>query len=109
MFLKYIFFYPRVPIDLSPLINLKVIELSSESDLDNTIEGIKKLNKVQIIMLQYVPLTPRQLTEYGIIYDTSPHYERDDILKDYIYDDEDYDIEPIHIDRLGKGGSGLPS
>ena len=60
-------------------------------------------------MLQSVPLTPTQLREYGIIYDTSHQSERNDILKDYIYDDEDYGIEPIHIDRLGKGGAGLPS
>ena len=124
-----------VPIDLSPLINLKHIMISSDMSSFNNIkeslkeltklkyvscyapltpiqltESLKELTKLKYVSLNSAPLTPIQLREYGIIYDTSHQYERDDILKDYIYDDEDYEIEPIDRNRDGAGaGAVLPS
>ncbi len=90
-----------VPIDLSPLINLKYILINSDiSSFNNIKESLKELTKLKYVSLNGVPLTPIQLREYGIIYDTSHQSERDDILKDYIYDDEDYEI---------RDGAVLPS
>ena len=102
----------KVPIDLSSLINLKSIEIVSITDLVLLREGIRNLNKLQQISIQTVPLTPAQLTEYGIRYDNSRQSERDDILKDYIYDDEDYEDEFTRISvgrRDRRDGAGLPS
>ncbi len=116
-----------VPIDLSPLINLKYIMISSDmSSFNNIKESLKELTKLKYVSLNNVPITPIQLRESGIIYDTSHQYERDDILKDYIYDtshqyerddilkdyiydDEDYEIEHIDRNRDGAGAGLLPS
>jgi hypothetical protein len=72
-------------------------------------ESLKELTKLKYVSLNGVPLTPIQLREYGIIYDTSHQYERDDILKDYIYDDEDYEIDFTSEGGRNRDGAGLPS
>ena len=103
-----------VPIDLTPLINLKYISFNGGSysnSLDNIREGLKNLNKLKVVSAP-TPLTQTQLTEYGIRYDNSRQSERDDILKDYIYDDEDYEDEFTRISvgrRDRRDGAGLPS
>ena len=98
----------KVPIDLSSLINLKSIEIASITDLVLLREGIRNLNKLQQISIQSVSLTQTQLTEYGIRYDNSRQSEYD-ILKDYIYDDEDYEDEFTRISVGRRDGAGLPS